>query len=470
MRVALFFLILFFAQNAFSGDKAQLRSIIGSAYLENQSYRALQRICDEAGGRLTGSQQNKKAMQIWEDELCKLGVQPQCEAFSMPGWVRGNDLMEVVSPFRHRLKAVALGYVSKQPDQTTELVYVNYGQKRDFESEEVKGKTVLVTSERPKTGKALMRFEIIRLAEQYQAAGVLFINSKNGGINLAGTASFEGTCTSIPAYSLNLEEGRWLRRLLQTGQSVQLHIHTESYCTPVQTANMVVYFPGEEPQKIVIGAHFDSWDLSQGAIDNGIGTAILFDLTRLIQTFFPKNKYTIELVWFNGEELGLFGSKNYVARHNGDAIRVMINMDMTGKPTGFNAMGRDTLIPLLKQVNTQLGGLALERGVINTPWTNSDHMPFMLAGIPTITMAAHLDKDQGRYYHSIGDSFDKVKKEYLSAAAAVTAVLVRELANNPSFTAKRFSEEETQKMLLRFKLDERLRRQGEWPLAHERVR
>jgi Iap family predicted aminopeptidase len=470
MRVVLFILVFLFTQNVFSDDNTQLRSIIGSAYLENQSYQALQRICDEAGGRLTGSEQNKKAMQIWESELRKLGVRPQREAFSMPGWVRGNDLVKVVSPFRHRLKAVALGYVAKHPDLTTELVYLNYGQEADFESAEVKGKAVLVTSERPKTGKALMRFEIIRLAERFQAAGVLFINTKNGGINLAGTASFEGTCTSIPAYSLNLEEGRWLRRLLQAGKSVQVHIHTESYCTPVQTANMVVRFPGKDSQKIVIGAHFDSWDLSQGAIDNGIGTAILFDLTRLIRTFFPKNEYTIEVVWFNGEELGLFGSKNYMARHKDDAIRVMINMDMTGKPTGFNAMGRDALIPLLQQVNMQLGGLALERGVVNAPWTNSDHMPFMLAGIPTITMTAHLDKEQGRYYHSIGDSFDKVKREYLSAAAAVTAVLVRELANNPSVTAKRFSEEETQKMLLRFKLDERLRREGEWPVAHERVR
>lgn len=464
MRIVIFFILIFWVQSLFSGDTNIRRSIIGSAFLENQSYGALERICDEAGGRLTGSEQNRTAMQIWENELRGLDVQPRREVFSMPGWVRGNDRVEVVSPFHRRLKAVALGYVSKQPEQTVSLVYLNYGQETDFKTTDVKGKTVLVTSERPKTGKALMRFEIIRLAEKYQASGVLFINTKTGGLNLAGTASFEGKCTSIPAYSLNLEEGRWLRRLLQAGKSVTVRIRTESHCKTVQTANMVVRFPGQSPQKIVLGAHFDSWDLSQGAIDNGIGTAALFDVTRLIQTYFPRNYYTIELVWFNGEELGLFGSKNYLARHKNDSLRVMINLDMTGKPTGFNAMGRDELIPFLEEVNVQLGGLKLERGVINAPWTNSDHMPFMLAGIPTITMTAHLDKEQGRYYHSIGDSFDKVKKEYLSAAAAVTAILARELANSKSLRVKRFAEHETQELLVRFKLDERLRRQGEWPL------
>jgi len=463
MHRFLFIFSIFFSNILFAQMLELRDKIINSAYSENRSYDALKHICDYSGGRLTGSPQNIKAMVIWQKEIDALGLQLKFEKFKMPGWIRGDDKIEVIAPFKHPLKAIALGYVQTKPKFQSSVIYMEYGQEETFKKHDVKDKIVLVTSERPSNGKVPMRFEILRLAEKYKAGAVLFINTKKGGLNLAGTSSFSGTPSQIPAYSLIYEEGKWLQRLLQKGAPVVLEIDTRSYCKEIETANMVLRFPGKVQQKIVLGAHFDSWDLSQGAIDNGIGSAILYDVARIIHTLHLQNYFTIEIVWFNGEELGLFGSKEYLHHHKDDSIAMMINLDMTGKPTGINVMGFDSLIPRLELFIQKLDTFDLKRGIINQPWTNSDHIPFMLAGIPSITFTAHLDTEQSRYYHSIGDSFDKVNKEYLSEAAAFTSIFVVELANNPHLSGMKLSVEETKKMLRAFKLEERLKRQGEWP-------
>jgi len=166
---------------------------------------------------------------------------------------------------------------------------------------------------------------------------------------------------------------------------------------------------------------------------------------------------------FNGEELGLWGSKEYVRAHERDTIAAMVNMDMTGAPQGFSAGGFDELVPLLSGVARKLGGFAMQEEAANSPGTNSDHEPFMLKGIPALSVFGHLDGDKVRYYHDFGDTFDKADRKGMAEASGVVAVLIRELANATSVTYARKSREDVIAMLKKGKIDERLKRQGEWP-------
>jgi len=237
----------------------------------------------------------------------------------------------------------------------------------------------------------------------------------------------------------------------------------KSYCQEMITENLIVRFSGQVQQKIVLGAHYDSWDLGQGSIDNGLGTAILLEVARLLGRYSPHNYCSLELVWFNGEELGMFGAKKYLERHASEDIAVMINMDMTGYPTGFNAMGFAEFIPLLNELLAELNGFNLTAGVANKPWTNSDHMPFLLAGIPVLSLQAMLDENMRNSYHNQRDSFDKVNKKYLSESAAVISILVHKLANRPDFQFRKRNENEMVEFLRTFGLDEKLKKQKEWP-------
>ncbi len=439
------------------------QKIIGSALSDNQSYQALEQICDNAGGRFMGSDGNVKAMEMLKNVLTSFQYSVNQETFTAPGWIRGNDSVVMISPVSKVLRAVALGYVNHTPAFEASVIFAGYGFREDYDSLQVKGKIVLVTSEKPADKTPLLRYEAIDIAAEMGARAILFINTKPGMLVLAGTGNFQGNATAIPAYSIPLEHGQWIRRLLGNKTAVTAQIITRSLCTKIETANLVATLAGKSKRKIVVGAHVDSWDLGQGAIDNGLGTAILLDVARLLKAYSPNNYYTVELVWFNGEELGLWGSKNYLRMHDKDDIAAMINMDMTGTPTGLNAMGFDYLVPFLNEVRAKLGGFNLDQGVISRPYTNSDHQPFMLAGIPTLSLRAHLDDDMVRYYHDYGDTFDKVNKQYLSEAAAVVTALIYRLANNQELKLRHYSENETISMLKNFKLDDRLKRQKEWP-------
>ncbi len=463
MKQTFLLIILLFINSLVTAQHKQTwYNIIGSAFVDNDSYRVLGRLCDESGGRLMGTPGNLKAMDILSEELQKHGINVKREKIKVPGWVRGDDEVILKSPVEKKLKAIALGYVNPLATTKSNVVYAQYGFDEDYSVINAAGKIVLVTQENPKGKDALLRYEAIDIAAKHGAIAILFINTKTGAQNLAGTGNFTGNPTAIPAFSLTFEEGKWIQRLIEKNIPVEIEVTSRSYCIEMESANTVVTFPGKSEEKIVVGAHFDSWDMGQGGVDNGIGTAILFDIARLIQNFSKENYYTIELVWFNGEELGLWGSKKYVEMHKGDKIKAMINMDMTGSPTGFNAMGIDELIPFLTELNERLIGFNMKAGVVNSPWTNSDHMPFMFAGVPTVSLQAHLDEEMYKYYHEAGDTFDKVNKKYLSEAAAVVTLLTTQLANRTELVIKNRTDEEMISLFKKYNLDKRLKKQKEW--------
>ncbi len=450
------------AGNAFAQSDSLHQRMIGSAFLDNASYDMLMRLSDEAGGRWIGSPQNELGLRILSEELRRHGLEPRLERFMVPGWVRGDDEVRMLEPSERVFRAVALGYTDRTAPFEANLVWANRGSVEDFDTTDAGGRIALVTQERQQGRESLLRSEVIRHAADAGARAVLFINNKKGQMNLAGMGNFQGDPASVPAFSLTWEEGKRLQRLLERSVPVRMRITVNSHCTPVESANLVCTLPGKTKEKIVVGAHFDSWDLGQGSIDNGLGTAILFDIARILQSLSPENHRTIELVWFNGEEMGLWGARKYVEMHRDEKIHTAVNMDMTGSPNGFNAMGNEHLVPLLTDLYEGMRGFNLTRGVISHPWTNSDHQPFMLAGIPVAMPLGHLDEHMVKTYHDFGDTFDLVNKKYLSEAAGVVAILAYELANRADLPYIRRTPEQTASWLIENKLDQRLKRQGEW--------
>jgi Iap family predicted aminopeptidase len=161
----------------------------------------------------------------------------------------------------------------------------------------VRGKVGVLAASTP-----LQTREVLANAAARGLAGILFIDREGGGQLLARTGSFQGQAAPVPIYSITQEEGRWLQRLLARGEAVRVRMETRSRCVPVQTANLAVRILGQEPGRVIVGAHFDSWDLGQGAMDNGIGTAQLYAIAHALRG--AKPRHTIELIWFNGEEQG----------------------------------------------------------------------------------------------------------------------------------------------------------------------
>jgi Iap family predicted aminopeptidase len=453
-------LLTFTVSHASAGDPVR-EAILGSAYSAHDGYAVLQRICDEAGGRLAGSAANERTLRILEEELGVRGVRTHREPFSMSGWERGADAVDVLTPEPRRLRAVALGYVDAHTPIEASLAWAGYGREKDFAN--ARGAIALVTSEAPKEGEAPLRYEVIAHAAAAGARGVLFINDKPGGLVLAGVSNFLGKPAGVPGYSITFEEGQRLRRLLAGGQAVTARVTTNSRCKQVETANLVASFPGKRKARIVVGAHVDGWDIGQGAVDNGVGSATVFEIARLLARYSLTNEYSVDCVWFNAEELGIWGAGAYVKAHAQDSIVAMVNLDMPGRPTGINVMGHDALVPFARDFLAGLCGYTFTDSVISVPWSNSDHQCFLLEGIPSFTFMGHLEKESVFHYHDTGDTFDKVEKRALVDASAVATLLVRDLANTPSLPLRRKTVEERIDSFRKSGMEQRLKRQGQWP-------
>jgi Iap family predicted aminopeptidase len=419
----------------------------------------LQQLCDDHGGRLTGSVGNVGAMERLAAELRALGLAPERQVFSMPGWERGEDRVEVIAPLERRLRVAALSYTTAHAAFEAAVVDIGPGRPADYPQAEVTGKIGLLAASTP-----LQVREVVTEAKVRGLRGVLFINREGGGQLLARTGSFTGETLPLPVYSLAQEEGLWLQRLLGRGRDVRVRMETKSRIRPIETANLVVRIPGREPSRIVVGAHFDSWDLGQGAMDNGIGIAQLYALAQTLRG--RTLRHTIELVWFNGEEQGLWGSRHAAAQLGDAPIVAMINLDMVGVPIGVNALGDDSLVPALERWHaSRAEGSRLPKGVENINWLASDHTPYQLAGVRAVTFNGPIPRESVRYYHDLADTIDKVPAKLIDDSAAVIRDAVVALANDEALGAWRRSKDETEKLFTRFGLERRMRAMGYWPFG-----
>ena len=417
----------------------------------------LQRLCDDIGPRVTGSAGNAAALDRVEAELRAMGYAPTRDRFTMPGWRRGEDRADMIAPFPRRLRIAALGYSQAHPAFEAEVVNVGNGRPQDYPAGDLKGRIGLLGQ-----GSPLQASEYLAAAAARGLKGLLFVNREGGGQLLARTASFSGAPAPLPVYSLAQEEGLWLGRLLARGTPVRVRMETRSECGPVETANLHLVIPGRVPSRLIVGAHIDSWDLGQGAMDNGIGVAQLHALASALRG--TKPHHTVELIWFNGEEQGLHGSRHAAARLGDTPVVAMLNLDMVGVPWAVNALGDDSLVPVLERWQaTGEAARRLAKGVENINWVGSDHTPYQLAGVRALTLNGPIPRESVRFYHDLADTIDKVSPELIRDSSTVIIDLVRSLANDPSLQAWRRDPVATRELFTKFDLQRRMAAMGLWP-------
>ncbi len=417
----------------------------------------LEHLCDDHGGRLSGSAANEAALADLEAELRSLGLEPTRETFSMPGWVRHEDTLTMIAPVHRKMRALGLSYMQPTGPLNGPVVDLGRGAPEDFQQEIPEGAIGLFgPSARGRAG------DVGKQALEHNMAGLMFINRMNGGQLLARTGGFHGEPLPLPIFTITQEEGFWMRRLIARDVPVEVGLHARSFNKPVEVDNLRVRIPGRTDETVMVGGHFDSWENGQGAIDNGLGVAQLLALARVLRD--ANLERTVELVWYNGEEQGLWGSRHAVAQ-GADAQNppaVMLNLDMVGVPIGVNAMGHDDLVPLLDWWNEARGEGRLEQGVTNKTWMASDHTPYQVNGVRVITFYAPIPPESVRYYHDFADTFDKLTPELIKDSAGIIASLVVELANAPDLPSGKLPDEEVKALMQGAKLEERLRGVGLW--------
>ena len=455
------------------------QSIDHEVTARSEAYSRLGESINIIGHRLTGSENGAKAEQYAFDLLRSYGFEDVAfQEFAVNGWIRESLALTINSSNSgtSAMAAVALALTPAHADLSGELVDMGNGLEADYLAapDKVKGKIVLaalgILPGSPAGTSNIHRSAKVTLAIQHGAKGIILFNQVAGGTLLTGTASIDGTLLPIPAVSVGLEDGMELKSRLASGEQIDAHLAMKNKTGEFTARNIIARIEGTEwPEEvIVVGGHLDSWDLSPGAVDNGLGSFSVIDMARTLKATGLKPKRTIEFVLFMGEEQGLLGSKAYVnaAKENGklDHIRFMLNFDMTNDPKFFTSTREESrsLFENLSET-VRLVDTAFQNRFSARAGLFSDHQPFMLSGIPTGGAGGgSLTREALNCYHADCDVFALVNDQEMRNTVRYGTMLAFGLANADEIPVPRLGEQKIKQMMLDNNLQESLRISGDW--------
>jgi carboxypeptidase Q len=253
---------------------------------------------------------------------------------------------------------------------------------------------------------------------------------------------------------------------------VRARVETVNRMHRTEDANVLADLPGRSDEIVLVGAHLDSWDLATGAVDNGSGSIAVLEAARAlaehVRVTGERPLRTIRFAFWMGEELGIYGSRHHVAEaaRRGTLARyaAVLNLDVVGAPTTLGAMGRPEAIALLTPIARELtaGGWLTGAEIGVGGGLYSDHMPFMLEGVPIVTLGSRHPARAANVSHTSADTRDKLDEDGISDAAATAAALLWALATTPELGLPHWTPERTGERLESMGLRDPLERAGEW--------
>jgi len=427
-------------------DSLQIRELYDAALVKGQAYEWLEHLSNNIGGRLSGSLNAQKAVEYTKAQLEELGLDKVwLQPVMVPKWTRG---------------AREYAYIQTGPGMTTEVNITALGGSVATEAgglkaqivevqgledlkkfkDEIKGKIVFynrpMNPERIQTFEAYggcvdQRYSGAEAAAKYGAAGVIVrsLSLKIDKYPHTGSMSYGNLPDSkrIPAAAISTKDAEYLSGILKLKKDLEFYFKLSSENHgEVKSYNVIGEITGKEfPEEImVVGGHLDSWDLGDGAHDDGAGVVQSMEVLRLFKEIGYQPKRTIRVVLFMNEENGLRGGNKYaeIAKRKNENHIFALESDAGGfTPRGFSFDADDAQFaqieswrPLFKPYLIhyfEQGGSGADIG----PLKEGD---IVLAG---------LRPDSQRYFdyhHAATDTFERVNKRELELGAATMTSLI----------------------------------------------
>lgn len=436
------FSLSLFAQN----DSLMLDKIYHESFYKGQAYDDLRYLTKEIGHRISGSDRAEKAVR-WSKELMETLPfdRVYLQDVIVPYWDRGPEEKAKIADSGEELQVLALGGSVATPSAgiTAEVLEVEYLADLKDHSDEVYGKIVFVNKPWDEsiveTGVAYGLNSSQRSrgpSEVAKHGGVAYLfrslasSSRDDYPHTGGTRYTKGI-DSIPAMAISAVGADRLSEALKENPKTKVYLHQESkWKGPVQSHNVIAEWKGsEQPDKIItIGGHIDSWDVGEGAHDNGTGTMGTLDAIRTLMNLGYKPRHTIRLVFYMNEENGVHGAIKYgeEALENKETIVAAIESDAGGfAPRGFDIKASEAAVrwiqgewkPLFEEKFWVSRFLEGAPGVDSGVWGR--HFPH--------TVMFNFRPDPHRYFdlhHTAKDVFEAVdRRELQSGVAAIASLL-----------------------------------------------
>jgi carboxypeptidase Q len=438
------FAVVALSMLAQSTQEQQIKSIYDEALANGKSYFMLEHLATRIGARLSGSENAAKAVKWTHDTMKEFADTVWLQPVMVPHWVRGKQ--EVAKIMRSGKKGTidlnicALGGSVSTGDNGIKAQVVevrNFDELKNLGESNVKGKIVFFNRGFDQTkihtfsaygGAVDQRASGPSEAAKLGAIGVI-VRSMGSGVEdypHTGGLRYAANVPQIPAVAVSTMHADVLSSTLKEDPALQLSIKTFSMTMPdAPSHNVIGEIRGSEfpDEIIVVSGHLDSWDIGQGAHDDGAGCVQAMEVLRLFKKLGYRPKRTIRAVMYMNEENGLRGGIEYAkqAELKKEKHLAAMESDRGGfTPRGFTMSGTDAVKakirgwkPLLEQYG--LTDFSMDGG-------GADIGPLANQGV---TLIGYLPDSQRyfSYHHTKEDTFDKVNRRELElGAAAMTAL------------------------------------------------
>lgn len=265
---------------------------------------------------------------------------------------------------------------------------------------------------------------------------------KHGTIFVQSGGSYrKGSEVSLPQVVVSVEQYNRMVRILQKNIPVTLELEIQANFVDSDSLgyNVIAEIPGTDKklkdEVVILGGHFDTWHAGTGGTDNSAGSAIAMEAVRILKTLGIKPRRTIRIALWDAEEVGLIGSRGYVAKHffdrdkkekkpDYDKLAAYFNYDNgSGKIRGIYVQGNFEVMPIFEEWLKPFHDLGAKTVTLrNTGGT--DHQSFDGVGLPGFQFIQDELEYDTRTHHSNMDVYDHTVRADLIQSATIMAAFV----------------------------------------------
>ncbi|KAM3839106.1 carboxypeptidase Q [Vipera latastei] len=406
---------------------------------QNRSFERLALFVDTFGPRLSGSRNLDLAIQYMEKALRKDGLENvHLEPVKIPHWERGEEGAMMIEPYNHTIAMLGLGGSVATPSEgiTAEVLVVGSFDDLHKKAHEAHGKIIVYNQRYTNYGKTVLyrlhgAVEAAKLgakASLIRSIAPFSINSPHTGIQ-----AYDSDVPKIPTACISIEDAELMARLFSRGTKIVVTLKMGAKTYPdADSFNTVAEITGSKyPEQVVlISGHLDSWDVGQGAMDDGGGAFVSWEALSLIKDLGLRPKRTLCLVLWTGEEQGGIGAEQYYKLHKVNISNfdmVMESDEGTFTPTGLAFTGSLKARCIMKEIMKHLKPLNITNVFEDGRGTDINY--WIHEGIP----GASLSNDITKYFwfhHSQGDTMtvqDPVKMNLCAALWTVVSYVIADM-------------------------------------------